>query len=401
MFERLKAYFTPGDAEAPEVALVEELSGLDRLEPDIAPDIELDVTEPHDVLAEDSVTVLTELVTKCAGLSSAQQSALSAVIDEIAGTGTLVETKIGEIVAGFQNLAQSAGLQSEKVQEVIELSAALDVEGERLELTEIPLVMEAVLQDIISTVLHMSKQGLQVVYSLDDVVKEVSGVENTVKGIEAINRQTAILALNARIEAARAGDAGKGFSVVAEEIRALSKQIDDMSEEIRVQMRRTHAGVTDGHKKLKELASLDMSDHLLAKERLEKVMAAIICQSRDLSGALSESGEMSDRISREVGALVMDMQFQDRAQQQLESVTTTLTVLSDAFEAFQLEACAVDGVTVKESDVQDMLSSIAEHYTLGDVKNRFLQNGTSQDLTASQDMMGAGSGDDDNSIELF
>lgn len=397
MFGRVKSYFRPDENHGSERDVVEELSVMDRPGPAIVPDEE----ERHDALVEEATTPLTDLIAKCAGLSLAQQRALAAVIDEIAGTGALVEEKTQEIAGGFQNLARSAGRQSEQVQEVIALSSQIDVDGESLRLVDVPQLMEGVLQDIIGTVLYMSKQGLELVYALDDVVAEVSGVEKTIKGIEAINKQTVILALNAKIEAARAGEAGKGFAVVADEVRELSDQINVLAEEIRGQLGRTRDGVVGGHKKLQELASLDMTEHLVAKERLEKILTAMIQQSNELARALSMSGEVSNQISKDVGALVVDLQFQDRAQQQLENVTSTLNVLSDAFHAFYDEACSIDSVVIKESDIAEMLSEMIDQYTLGDVKKRFIQKVLIPGMGEEYDSTDENVEEEENSIELF
>ena len=71
-------------------------------------------------------------------------------------------------------------------------------------------------------VIEQSAQQTEMsITSLEDGMKEVSDFANTIAGI---TRQTNLLALNASIKAARAGEMGKGFSVVAEEVRISNQE---------------------------------------------------------------------------------------------------------------------------------------------------------------------------------
>ena len=65
-----------------------------------------------------------------------------------------------------------------------------------------------------------------------NLATKLEKIDDIVKAIEHIARQTNLLAVNAAVEAARAGEYGNGFSVVADEIRGLSKKSGESTSEI-------------------------------------------------------------------------------------------------------------------------------------------------------------------------
>ena len=88
------------------------------------------------------------------------------------------------------------------------------------------------LESLVQTAGTMADLSNEVEHILDAFKAEFETVKQETGTIDSISSQTNLLALNASIEAARAGDAGKGFSVVAEQIRKLSTETKDSSGQI-------------------------------------------------------------------------------------------------------------------------------------------------------------------------
>lgn len=339
-----------------------------------------------------------DLLRRWSSLSELERRAFAVLCREIEATSELVETSTLDLSNRFQALAEGAQTQMQRLNEIIVQSQAVMVEGEQLTLADVTLFIETTLVDVIETILALSKHAMSMVYALDDVAREVDEAERSIAGIEKINRQTNLLAINAAIEAQRAGQAGKTFAVVAAEVRELSKSTNHLAETMRRQIATVAGGVRNGHQILKEIATIDMSNHILAKDRLDKLMAGLTAQNQGLAEALQEGARASATVSGMINRMITGIQFQDRAKQHLDHVIDTLRILGEAQSSLQQDTQkrapqADAGLHLDEA----WLKQILARYKLEEVRKRFV----ARILLTEKDEQIAPTAADEGSIELF
>ncbi|MCC3861222.1 methyl-accepting chemotaxis protein [Pseudemcibacter aquimaris] len=266
----------------------------------------------------------------------------------------------------------------------------------------------------ISKIVTLSKESIQMVYDLEKVMGNVEETEALLFKIEDINSKTNLLALNAKIESARAGDAGKGFSVVADEMKDLSQLINGLAGEIQSKMGSVSSGIKESFESLKKIANIDMSQNITAKDNIDSMMEEMIEYNNDFSLRLEESSHMSEKIAQDISGLITGFQFQDRATQYLETIKVTLGSLDDFLNDLEHNAVMseLDDEALHKELVQNWIKQILESFPLVEVKERFLdglddsyghsseteekKSDVSEVAATSQD-----DDDDDDGIELF
>jgi methyl-accepting chemotaxis protein len=137
---------------------------------------------------------------------------------------------------------------------------------------------------------------------LGELAKRINGIGKVLEVIRAIAGQTNLLALNAAIEAARAGEAGRGFAVVADEVRALAHRTQESTKEIEQMITGIHQGTNEAVDSMKlsnEKASTTLEVARSAGLALEEIALAM-SRITERNIVIASASEEQAAVAREV-----------------------------------------------------------------------------------------------------
>jgi methyl-accepting chemotaxis protein len=204
-----------------------------------------------------------------------------------------VATAMNEMSSTVQEVAQNASLAADSAQEANTKSE----QG------------RGVVSNTMETINSLANEIEEASQVIENLKQESEKIGTVIDVIRAIADQTNLLALNAAIEAARAGEQGRGFAVVADEVRTLASRTQQSTQDIQQMVERLQSGAEKAVNVMNQSQSQakdSVEQAALANESLAAI-ASMIAQINDMNTQIASAAEEQSSVAEEINKNIISI----------------------------------------------------------------------------------------------
>jgi len=213
---------------------------------------------------------------------------------------------------------------------------------------------EKIVSELVKQIDVVTRSATSIGNQFNVIQEHINDVDEIIGDILNITAQTNLLALNAAIEAARAGEAGRGFAVVADEVRSLSQRTDQFSEEIRKQIEAIKKDMVDIDNTVSEVSNVDISNQSDLQNRIKDMWHDVERITKKAGDQSLTINEIAERIRDYVTSSIVSLQFGDMSVQSIDHVETRLNTLRNLFN----HAMNISQNSVNQEEVENIRTEL-------------------------------------------
>jgi methyl-accepting chemotaxis protein len=180
------------------------------------------------------------------------------------------------------------------------------------------------LERLLERVENVRRQSMKTAQKMDDIERGMKRVEKILLRIDSISNSTKILALNARIEAARAGAQGRAFAVVAGETSKVAAEAAGTGQAIREIVQQVSRDVSQISTDLRAAAASNEEEAKASQDEVGKAFHLLAATHEEMQRSVQSAVRGSEEVAEDVARAVVGLQFQDAVSQRVGHVVEAL-----------------------------------------------------------------------------
>ena len=248
-------------------------------------------------------------------------------VQHIEASRSQMEVAVTELTARFSNIV-------DRLDQAMQASALSSHSGSQ-DLVQVFQHSQAELQAVLQALRDSMDSNRALHTKVQQLAQFVQELQGMAAEVGSIASQTNLLAINAAIEAAHAGEVGRGFSVLSQEVRKLAAQSGETGQRMAQKVAAITAAIEETRSSAADTAQVQ-TESLSASQQ---GVSAVLERFQDLTMGLSQSAQVlqdeSRGIQAEIVQSLVQLQFQDRVSQMLGHVTDNMEQLTRQLQAPQ------------------------------------------------------------------